>query len=98
MHFSLSADSFVSFLHSGRGALFAQSGATDARSSAAVFMWDATVKVISRSSTSVIGISSEPCCPHFVAPCSAGRTEELSGELTAQLHVSGIKRKQNLTE
>lgn len=33
--------------------------------SAAAFIWDAAVKVISRSSTLVIGISSELRCPRF---------------------------------
>lgn len=63
-------------------ALFAQSCAADALSSAAVFIWDAVVKVISRSSTLVIGISSEPCCPHFVALLSAGSTKHSSGDQT----------------
>lgn len=57
LNFSLSADSFVSLLCSGRGrqpALFTQSRATDSRRSAAVFIWDAAVKVISQSSTLVI--------------------------------------------
>lgn len=57
LNFSLSADSFVSLLCSGGGrqpALFTQNRATDARRSAAVFIWDAAVKVISQSSTLVI--------------------------------------------
>lgn len=65
--------------------VFAQSCRADSLRSVAAFIWDAAVKVISRSSTLVIGISSDP---HFATLASEGsrQTREL---------VSGIKEALN---
>lgn len=62
-----------------------------------MFIWDGAVKVISRSSTLVIGISSEPCCQHFVALHSTGSAEDLSGEpMGTVMCLWNKKRIQNL--